>query len=154
MGTAGDAYDNAMCESFFGTLEAELPGREHFATHEQAGRRIFCFLASWYNIRRLHSSIGYCSPLEFENLHANNQTSSSSGCPPAGSVMVVTGDPLPARGQPATQRLKEDQYRTDPTANLSVEAGQAQAWENSQSGYHCLPELGPQVAQIKYRVSC
>ncbi|MGF6674367.1 transposase InsO family protein [Paraburkholderia sp. WSM4174] len=36
MGTAGDAYDNAMCESFFGTLEAELLRREHFATHEQA----------------------------------------------------------------------------------------------------------------------
>ncbi|MBN3846823.1 MULTISPECIES: integrase core domain-containing protein [Burkholderiaceae] len=33
MGTAGDAYDNAMCESFFGTLEAELLSREHFPTH-------------------------------------------------------------------------------------------------------------------------
>src|ERR1700761_7302067 len=70
--------------SFFGTLEAELPGREHFATHEQARRRIFSFLQSWYNTRRLHSSIGYCSPLEFENLHANNQTSSSRGLPPGG----------------------------------------------------------------------
>src|SRR6478736_519109 len=39
MGTAGDAYDNAMCESFFGTLEAELLSREYFATHEQARRR-------------------------------------------------------------------------------------------------------------------
>nr|WP_168788227.1 integrase core domain-containing protein [Paraburkholderia aromaticivorans] len=67
MGTAGDAYDNAMCESFFGTLEAELLCREHFATHEQARRRLFSFLESWYNIRGLHSSIGYCSPLEFEN---------------------------------------------------------------------------------------
>jgi transposase InsO family protein len=49
MGTAGDAYDTAMCESFFGTLEAELLRREHFATHEQGRRRIFCFLelASW-----------------------------------------------------------------------------------------------------------
>jgi transposase InsO family protein len=44
MGTAGDAYDNAMCESFFGTLEAELLMREHFATHEQARARIFWFL--------------------------------------------------------------------------------------------------------------
>lgn len=79
MGTAGDAYDNAMCESFFGTLEAELLCREHFATHEQARRRIFSFLESWYNIRRLHSSIGYCSPLEFENLHAQKQRSSPRG---------------------------------------------------------------------------
>ncbi|MGF6880468.1 integrase core domain-containing protein [Paraburkholderia sp. MM5477-R1] len=79
MGTAGDAYDNAMCESFFGTLEAELLCREHFATHEQARRRLFSFLESWYKIRRLHSSIGYCSPLEFENLHAQGQSLSPRG---------------------------------------------------------------------------
>jgi putative transposase len=84
MGTAGDAYDNAMCESFFGTLEAELLMREHFATHEQARARIFWFLEGWYNIRRLHSSIGYCSPLEFENLHSQDQTSSPRGLPTAG----------------------------------------------------------------------
>jgi hypothetical protein len=84
MGTAGDAYDNAMCESFFGTLEAELLCREHFATHEQARRRVFSFLESWYNIHRLHSSIGYCSPLEFENLHAQDQSLSPRGLPTAG----------------------------------------------------------------------
>jgi len=84
MGTVGDAYDNAMCESFFGTLEAELLVREHFATHEQARMRIFWFLEGWYNVRRLHSSIGYCSPLEFENLHSHNQSSSPCGLTTAG----------------------------------------------------------------------
>src|ERR1700756_3887677 len=84
MGTAGDAYDNAMCESFFGTLEAELLSREPFATHDQARRRLFSFLESWYNVRRLHSSIGYCSPLEFENLHAQDQLSSQRGLPTGG----------------------------------------------------------------------
>jgi transposase InsO family protein len=84
MGTVGDAYDNAMCESFFGTLEAELLMREHFATHEQARTRIFWFLEGWYNVRRLHSSIGYCSPLEFENLHSKNATSSPRELPTAG----------------------------------------------------------------------
>jgi transposase InsO family protein len=84
MGTAGDAYDNAMCESFFGTLEAELLMREHFATREQARMRIFWFLEGWYNVRRLHSSIGYCSPLEFENLHSKNETSAPRGLTTAG----------------------------------------------------------------------
>jgi transposase InsO family protein len=84
MGTAGDAYDNAMCESFFGTLEAELLVREHFATHEQARTRIFWFLEGWYNVRRLHSSIGYCSPLEFENRHSQDKTSSPRGLSTAG----------------------------------------------------------------------
>ncbi|BCQ30144.1 hypothetical protein NK8_83350 (plasmid) [Caballeronia sp. NK8] len=49
MGTAGDAYNNATCESFFGTLEAELMSREHFATHDQARRRIVSFMKIWYN---------------------------------------------------------------------------------------------------------
>ena len=44
MGTAGDCYDNAMCESFFGTLEAELLMRERFDTREQARRAIFRFI--------------------------------------------------------------------------------------------------------------
>jgi putative transposase len=78
-----DAGVSAMCESFFGTLEAELLCREHFATHEQARRHLFSFLESWYNIRRLHSSIGYCLPLEFENLHAQDQSLSSRGSPTA-----------------------------------------------------------------------
>ncbi|WOD14559.1 IS3 family transposase [Paraburkholderia kirstenboschensis] len=73
-----------MCESFFGTLEAELLSREHLATHEQARRRVFSFLEGWYNVRRLHSSIGYCSPLEFENLHASHQPSPQRGLPTAG----------------------------------------------------------------------
>ncbi|MGF6731368.1 transposase InsO family protein [Paraburkholderia youngii] len=86
MGTAGDAYDNAMCESFFGTLEAELLSCEHFATHEQARRSVFSFLEGWYNVRRLHSSIGYCSPLEFENLHAPHQPTSHRELPTAGQL--------------------------------------------------------------------
>jgi transposase InsO family protein len=84
MGTAGDAYDNAMCESFFGTLEAELLARESFATHDQARRRIFWFLEGWYNVRRLHSSIGYCSPIEFEKLKAKTKCASLRGLTTAG----------------------------------------------------------------------
>jgi transposase InsO family protein len=83
MGTAGDCYDNAMCESFFGTLESELLTREHFDTHEQARGRIFWFLEGWYNVCRLHSSLGYRSPLEFENLHTAIQTSSHCRLPTA-----------------------------------------------------------------------
>jgi putative transposase len=84
MGTAGDCYDNAMCESFFGTLESELLAREHFDTHEQARRRLFWFLEGWYNVRRLHSSIGYRSPLEFEDLYTKNHTASPCGLPTVG----------------------------------------------------------------------
>ena len=84
MGTAGDGYDNAMCESFFGTLESELLAREHFDTREHARRRLFWFLEGWYNVRRLHSSIGYRSPREFEDSHAENHIPSSRELPTAG----------------------------------------------------------------------
>lgn len=84
MGTAGDCYDNAMCESFFGTLEAELLMREHFDTREQARRAIFRLLEGWYNIRCLHSSLGYRSPLEFEDAHTKETTVPTCGLPTVG----------------------------------------------------------------------
>jgi len=69
MGSVGDAYDNAMCESFFATLEWELLAREHFATRAQAQRAVFAFIEGWYNTTRLHSGIAYHSPLRHEQLY-------------------------------------------------------------------------------------
>ena len=68
MGSVGDAYDNAMCESFFATLECELLNRSHFATHDDARRALFTWIEGWYNPHRLHSALGYRSPQEFERL--------------------------------------------------------------------------------------
>ncbi|MFC0696430.1 integrase core domain-containing protein [Paraburkholderia humisilvae] len=81
-GTTGDAYDNAMCESFFGTMEAGLLSRKHVAIQEQARRRIFSFLEGWHNARRLHCSIGYCSSLELEDRYAQTQMPSLRGFGP------------------------------------------------------------------------
>ena len=66
MGSVGDAYDNAMCESFFATLECELLDRRRFAS--QAGARMACFsfIEGWYNPVRLHSALGYRSPMAYE----------------------------------------------------------------------------------------
>lgn len=66
MGSVGDAYDNAMCESFFATLECELLARQRFATQAEAGKAVFDFVEGFYNSRRRHSALGYLSPLEFE----------------------------------------------------------------------------------------
>lgn len=68
MGSVGDAYDNAMCESFFATLECELLNRSHFATHDDARQALFTWIEGWYNSHRLHSALGYRSPQEFEKL--------------------------------------------------------------------------------------
>lgn len=66
MGSVGDCFDNALCESFFATLECELLERRKFKTPAEAQRAIFEYLESWYNPRRRHSSIRYLSPAEFE----------------------------------------------------------------------------------------
>ena len=70
MGSVGDAYDNAMCESFFATLECELLDRCAFADPTEARRAVFDFVEGFYNPRRRHSALGYCSPAEFERKHA------------------------------------------------------------------------------------
>ncbi|MGF6214015.1 putative transposase [Comamonas sp. 4034] len=66
MGSVGDAYDNAMAESFFATLECELIDRRSWPTKAQARLDIFSWIESWYNQHRLHSGLGYLSPAEFE----------------------------------------------------------------------------------------
>lgn len=66
MGSVGDAYDNAMCESFFATLECELLDRQRFRTPGEARLAVFDFIEGWYNPRRRHSALGYRSPIAFE----------------------------------------------------------------------------------------
>ena len=66
MGSVGDAYDNAMCESFFATLECELLERRRFASQAEAKMACFSFIEGWYNPVRLHSALGYRSPLAYE----------------------------------------------------------------------------------------
>jgi putative transposase len=66
MGSVGDAYDNAMCESFFATLECELLDRRRFQTKAEARMAIFEFIEGWYNPGRRHSALGYQSPINYE----------------------------------------------------------------------------------------
>ncbi len=65
-GSVADAYDNAMAESFFGTLECELLDRYSFRTPAEARPALFRYIEGWYNPHRRHSSLGYLSPANFE----------------------------------------------------------------------------------------
>ena len=69
MSDKGDPYDNAMMESFFSTLRAELTDLERLPTRQAARTAIFEFLEVFYNRQRLHSSLGYCSPVAFDIAH-------------------------------------------------------------------------------------
>jgi putative transposase len=69
MSNKGNPYDNAMMESFFSTLRAELTDLERFATRQAARTAVFEFIEVFYNRQRLHSSLGYRSPVAFESAH-------------------------------------------------------------------------------------
>lgn len=73
MGSAGDAYDNAMAESFFATLEREVLQRRTFKTQAEARMAVFEWIEGWYNPHRRHSSLGYLSPINFERRHITQQ---------------------------------------------------------------------------------
>jgi putative transposase len=69
MGSVGDAYDNALCESFFATLECELLNRRRFRSQVEARMAVFEFIEGWYNPHRRHSSLDYESPMSYERSH-------------------------------------------------------------------------------------
>ena len=66
MGSPGDAYDNAMAESFFATLEREVLNRCLFQSQTEARMAIFQWLEGWYNPHRRYSALGYLSPINYE----------------------------------------------------------------------------------------
>jgi len=91
VGSVGDAYDNAMAESFFATLECELLDRRSFRTQAEAKMAIFEWIEGWYNTTRRHSSLGYRSPVRFER--------ELTAAPPRNHVMLVAHADARARTQ-------------------------------------------------------
>ena len=91
MGSVGDAYDNAMAESFFASLECELIDRRSWKSFAEARMAIFTWIESWYNPRRRHSGIGQKSPINFEKeLHdkANATMPSAAELTSAGELKI------------------------------------------------------------------
>lgn len=70
MSGAGNCFDNAAMESFFGTLKAELINCQGYQTRDQARQDIVSYIEGFYNVTRRHSTLGYRSPLEFEQASA------------------------------------------------------------------------------------
>jgi putative transposase len=80
MGSVGDAYDNAMAESFFATLERELLNRRRFKSQAEAKMAVFEWIEGWYNPHRRHSSLGYRSPVNYERAHQRSGEGTRSFC--------------------------------------------------------------------------
>ena len=90
MGTVGDAYDNAMAESFFASLECELLDRRSFKTKTEARLAVFTWIEGWYNPRRRHSALGYQSPLNYERRNPNLHCQ-----PPSTATKIRTAEAEP-----------------------------------------------------------
>jgi putative transposase len=69
MGSKGDCFDNAVAESFFATLEKDLLRRHSFATRQEARTAVFDYIEAFYNPVRLHSTLDYQSPVEYEKMN-------------------------------------------------------------------------------------
>jgi hypothetical protein len=70
MGSVGDCYDNAVCETFHATIKKEKIYRQSWPTRAEARTAIFEYIEGWYNPRRRHSTLAYLSPTQFERQHA------------------------------------------------------------------------------------
>ena len=102
MGTVGDAYDNAMAESFFATLECELIDRRSWPTKTEARMALFTYIEGWYNPRRRHSALGQMSPANFESKHIdNNRMPAPHGAHGLPTVGVCVAGATPPVDNPA-----------------------------------------------------
>jgi len=73
MGSKGDCFDNAVAESFFATLEKDLLLRNSFPTRQDARTAVFDYIETFYNPIRLHSTLGYLSPAEYEKMNMEKE---------------------------------------------------------------------------------
>jgi putative transposase len=89
MGSVGDAYDNAMAESFFASLEREVLNRRRFKSQAEAKMAVFEWIEGWYNPHRRHSSLGYRSPANYERAHERSTRKTPELLPPSASDCVA-----------------------------------------------------------------
>jgi putative transposase len=109
MGTVGVAYDNAMAESFFATLECELIDRRSWPTKTEARLALFTYIEGWYNPRRRHSALGQMSPANFERKQIDNHRMpaprGAHGLPTGGACVAGATPPVDIHGRPQFARL-------------------------------------------------
>ena len=72
MGSVGDCYDNSMAESLFASIECELLDQMTFESRQQAEQELFRYIDGFYNLTRMHSRLGYLSPLQYEKEYAES----------------------------------------------------------------------------------
>ena len=122
IGTVGDAYDNAMAESFFATLECELIARRTWKSKGEAKTAVFTWIEGWYNPRRRHSALDHQSPVNFERRRKEQESDVPASRPEHGLHTASVGSsqaPTDAMHNPAEQSIDASKSSQKP----SVETG-------------------------------
>lgn len=131
MGSVGDCYDNAVCETFHASLKKEKIYRQSWPTRAAARTAIFEYIEGWYNPRRRHSTLGYLSPIQFEQQHTElAQLALEAPIPPNGSVASIaprTSHGLTARRVSTVAVDFAARAPISPENGLVVPTGPAQA---------------------------
>jgi hypothetical protein len=117
MGSGRDAYDNAMAESFFATLERKVLDSRRFKSQAEARMAIFEWIEGWYNPHRRHSGLGYRSPVNYERAHHQARARMAELLPP------WTADSMSGKQQGSMKTRSPDQ-----DTNLSTETGQLEVF--------------------------
>lgn len=108
MGSVGDAYDNAMAESFFASLECELIDRRSWQTKTEARLALFTWIEGWYNPRRRHSALEYLSPMNYETKYANpSPPRGEHGLPTVGASVAGATPPVDNPATAPTERAED-----------------------------------------------
>jgi putative transposase len=123
MGSVGDCFDYAMCESFFATLECELLDRTSFKSQAEARLAVFDFIEGWYNPHRRHSAIDYLSPFDYERAYAAQP---GSQC----SERLKKDTPPPP---PAARKIGEEPETINPSsaAPAASRSSSPQGWSSA-----------------------
>jgi putative transposase len=131
MGSVGDCYDNAVCETFHATIKKEKIYRQSWPTRAEARTAVFAYIEGWYNPRRRHSTLAYLSPIEFERRHAE-RAHVALEAPISGNGSVASTPPTVSDGL-TTRRVSTVGVEIAPHRPISPEnalvapSGRAQA---------------------------
>ena len=138
MGSVGDCYDNAVCETFHASLKKEKIYRQSWPTRAAARTAIFEYIEGWYNPRRRHSTLGYLSPIEFERDHAElAQLTLDASVSANGSVASIApraSDGLTTRRVSTLGVEFAAHASISPENGLVIPTGPAQAATNGSQG--------------------
>jgi hypothetical protein len=140
MGSVGDAYDNAIAESIFASLECEPIDRRSRQTKTEARLALFTYIEGWYNPRRRHSALEYLSPMNFGSRHADQlpvRVRSQHGLSTVGACVAAA---MPPVANPAPANLERAQNLSP---QQSTQGSQLQCLGGlaSSCGYHCALRL-------------